>query len=252
MLTRVLRYLRSQVLGLVAIFIALGGTGYAAISIPKHSIGQRALKSASVGTAQLRKHSVTRAKLANSSVGTAQLRKGSVTADQIKSGSVNSTKLAAGSVGASQLAPGSVGASQIATGSVGSGQLAAGSVGSAQIANGSIGNAQLAAGSVGPTQLTGIGGYIQAFAIVDATGRVVASDPAATTTGWSNGNGNITFAGVGDGTSCIPSSSVPAGENNTQISSFAEPSTAVNGVSVVTNPPDGTSQLVVVEIECAA
>jgi hypothetical protein len=251
MLTRVLRYLRSQVLGLVAIFIALGGTGYAAISIPQHSIGQRALKSASVGSAQLRKHSVTRAKLAKSSVGTAQLRKGSVTANQIKTGSVTSTKLAAGSVGTSQLAPASVGASQIAAGSVGSGQLAAGSVGSAQIANGSIGNAQLAAGSVGPAQLTGIGGYIQAFAIVDATGRVVASDPAATTSNWANGNGAITFASPVDGTACIPSANAPAGSGTgSSLSFIAEPS-GVDGVAVATNPTSGTSQDVIVEIECA-
>ena len=156
MLTRVLRYLRSQVLGLIAIFIALGGTGYAAMSIPKHSIGQRALKNASVGTKQLRKHSVTNTRLAKSSVGTAQLRKGSVQGTQLKDGSVTSTKLAAGSVGTSQLAAGSVGSGQLAAGSVGSAQLAAGSVGSGQLAAGSVGSAQIAAGSVGPSQLTGV------------------------------------------------------------------------------------------------
>ena len=252
MLTRVLRYLRSQVLGLVAIFIALGGTGYAAISIPKHSIGQRALKSASVGTKQLRKHSVTNTKLAKSSVGTLQLRTGSVQAGQLKDGSVTSTKLAAGSVGTSQLAAGSVGSGQLAAGSVGDSQIAAGSVGSSQLAAGSVGNAQLAAGSVGPSQLTGIGGYIQAFAIVDSSGRVVASDPTATTSNWSNGNGAVTFAGPVDGTTCIPSSSVPSGDGNSQVNSFAQPGAAASEVSVATNPPDGTPQLVVVEIECAA
>jgi hypothetical protein len=251
MLTRVLRYLRSQVLGLVAIFIALGGTGYAAVSIPKHSIGQRALKSASVGTKQLRKHSVTNSKLAKSSVGTAQLRAGSVQGNQLKDGSVTSTKLAAGSVGTSQLVPGSVGSGQLSAGSVGTSQLAAGSVGSGQLASGSVGSAQIAAGSVGPAQLSGIGGYIQAFAIVDASGRVVASDPAATTTGWSNGNGTVTFAGPVDGSTCIPASSVPSGDGNSPVDSFAEQA-GVGGVSVVTNPPDGTPQLVVVQIECAA
>jgi hypothetical protein len=45
-------YLKQNVLGAIAIFIALGGTGYAAIAIPRNS----------VGSLQLRNHSIAPAK----------------------------------------------------------------------------------------------------------------------------------------------------------------------------------------------
>jgi hypothetical protein len=48
----------ANVMATVAVFIALGGIGYAAVGLPKHS----------VGSAQLKKHSVTPAKLAPSTI----------------------------------------------------------------------------------------------------------------------------------------------------------------------------------------
>lgn len=53
MINRILQCLRSQSIGVLALFIALGGTSYAAVNLP----------SGSVGTSQLRDHSVTPAKL---------------------------------------------------------------------------------------------------------------------------------------------------------------------------------------------
>jgi hypothetical protein len=58
------------VLSFVALIIALGGTSYAAFSLPNGS----------VGTAQLQNKAVTNAKLGPLSVGTAKIRDGSVTA----------------------------------------------------------------------------------------------------------------------------------------------------------------------------
>jgi hypothetical protein len=48
----VLSHARSNVVGYLALFVALGGTGYAAIAIPQGSVGAR----------QLRNHSITPAK----------------------------------------------------------------------------------------------------------------------------------------------------------------------------------------------
>ena len=55
---RVVQHLRNNVVGYLALFVALGGVSYAAVSVPKHS----------VGTKQLKKGAVKRAKLANSAV----------------------------------------------------------------------------------------------------------------------------------------------------------------------------------------
>jgi hypothetical protein len=52
---RLVRTLRSQSIGVLALFVALGGTGYAAISIPAGSIGTRALRNGAVTTNKLAK-----------------------------------------------------------------------------------------------------------------------------------------------------------------------------------------------------
>lgn len=52
-MTRLIQTLRSQAIGVLALFIALAGTGYAAISIPAGSVGAR----------QIKNHSITPVKL---------------------------------------------------------------------------------------------------------------------------------------------------------------------------------------------
>ena len=47
-MTRILRHLRSQAVAYLALFIAMGGTGYAAIRLPSGSVGTGALKNHAV------------------------------------------------------------------------------------------------------------------------------------------------------------------------------------------------------------
>ena len=56
---RLIAHLRANMVGWVALFVALGGTGYAAISIPRNS----------VGAAQIRNHSITPVKFNPVSIG---------------------------------------------------------------------------------------------------------------------------------------------------------------------------------------
>jgi hypothetical protein len=56
---RLSAHLRSNLVGWIALFVALGGTGYAAISLPRNS----------VGAAQIRNHVITPVKLNPSSIG---------------------------------------------------------------------------------------------------------------------------------------------------------------------------------------
>ena len=56
---RVIAHFRNNLVGWIALFVALGGTGYAAISIPRNS----------VGAAQIRNRSITPAKLNPNSIG---------------------------------------------------------------------------------------------------------------------------------------------------------------------------------------
>ena len=58
LMTRLFAHLRHNTVGYLALFVALGGTGYAAISIPRNSVGTR----------QLRAGAVTGKNLANGSI----------------------------------------------------------------------------------------------------------------------------------------------------------------------------------------
>jgi hypothetical protein len=104
----------AQVTATLALFVAPGGTGYAATTI---------------GTAQLKNNAVTTPKIKNAAVTTAKLKNNAVTGDKIASNavgagkianaSVTTPKIAAGAVTASQLAPATLAALQGRTGPAG-------------------------------------------------------------------------------------------------------------------------------------
>ncbi len=73
----------ANVMATVAVFLALGGASYAAVSLPRDS----------VGTAQLRERSVTRSKLAARSVDTERLRDDAVDASKLAAGAVRKHSL---------------------------------------------------------------------------------------------------------------------------------------------------------------
>jgi hypothetical protein len=104
----------AQVTATLALFVALGGTGYAATTIGTSQIANNAIttpkiKNAAVNTAKLRNTAVTGAKIASNAVGTAKIANAAVT----------TPKIAAGAVTASQLAPATLAALQGQTGPAG-------------------------------------------------------------------------------------------------------------------------------------
>jgi hypothetical protein len=78
-----LRFLRGNTIALLALFLALGGTTYAATALPKNS----------VGTKQLKKNAVTAVKIKNGNVTTAKLKNGSVTNAKIAGNAVTGAKV---------------------------------------------------------------------------------------------------------------------------------------------------------------
>jgi hypothetical protein len=55
----------SLVISLIALFVALGGTGYAAMSLPKNSVGSKQLKRKAVTNSKLASNAVTGSKVKN-------------------------------------------------------------------------------------------------------------------------------------------------------------------------------------------
>jgi hypothetical protein len=75
-LTRLAGHARRHVIGYLALFVALGGTGYAAVQLPAGSVGAR----------QLRNHAVITDKLADGAVDSSKVRAHSLLARDFKTG----------------------------------------------------------------------------------------------------------------------------------------------------------------------
>lgn len=52
-MTRILTHVKRQAVGYLALFVALGGTGYAAVNLPRNSVGSKQLRNGSVGPSKL-------------------------------------------------------------------------------------------------------------------------------------------------------------------------------------------------------
>ncbi len=63
-----IRYVRHHHIGLLALFIALGGTSYAAVTLPANSVGTKQIKKNAVTSAKIKKNAVTSAKVKNGSL----------------------------------------------------------------------------------------------------------------------------------------------------------------------------------------
>ena len=103
----------------VALFVALGGTGYAAFSLPKNSVGSKQLKNKAVTTGKLKNGAVTAGKIKN----------GAVTAGKINaSGLTVPTALHANSANSATNATNAITATNAATAATvtGQGTLASG------------------------------------------------------------------------------------------------------------------------------
>jgi hypothetical protein len=74
----------ANVMATIAVFIALGGTSYAAFKLPKNSVGAKQLKKNAVLTAKIKKEAVTAAKV----------KKGSLTGTQINASTLGTVPTA--------------------------------------------------------------------------------------------------------------------------------------------------------------
>jgi trimeric autotransporter adhesin len=76
----------ANVLACLALFFALGGTGWAGQVIGNSSVGTSQLKSAAITAGKLAPGAVTRSKIGKGAVGSDALAKGGVTADKLADG----------------------------------------------------------------------------------------------------------------------------------------------------------------------
>jgi hypothetical protein len=98
----------------LALFVALGGTAAAAVTLPRDS----------VGSPQIRTDGVKSPEIAKDAVRSPEIVKDAVRSPEIEAGAVRSSEIATDGVGASEIAPDGVGESEIATDSVSASEVA--------------------------------------------------------------------------------------------------------------------------------
>ena len=85
-----------MVVALTALFFALGGVGYAAVSLPRNSVGNAQLQNGSVGNWKLKSNAVGTKKIINGSVGAKQVNSSQVqlrVSNSCASGAISSVGL---------------------------------------------------------------------------------------------------------------------------------------------------------------
>jgi hypothetical protein len=127
----------SNAIALLALFIALGGSVYAA----SNKIDGSQIKAKSLPGNRIQPNTVT----------STQLKKGTIGEPQVKANAITSKLIRSGAVTAGKIKPGSITASQIQAGSITGTQIKAGSISGSQIQSGSLGATQ-----INQTTLTGI------------------------------------------------------------------------------------------------
>jgi hypothetical protein len=107
----------SLVISLFALFIALGGIGYAA-TLPKNSVGTAQLKNKAVVSTKLGSSAVTSAAIRSKAVGIADIADKAVGQRALADQAVNGAKIASRAVGVSDIASQAVGGRALASRSV--------------------------------------------------------------------------------------------------------------------------------------
>jgi hypothetical protein len=102
----------------MALFIALGGTTYAAFALPKNSVGTKQLRNGAVTTRKIKNGAVTRSTIATGTVTGSKIANGTVTGSKIANGAVTGSKIANGAVTGSNVARGTLTAANLAPGTV--------------------------------------------------------------------------------------------------------------------------------------
>ena len=88
----------SNVVSTLCLFLLLGGGAYAAIKLPKNSVGTKQIKINAVTTSKIKNAAVTGEKLAAGSVGGAQLQANSITSANVKGETLTASDLAPGTI----------------------------------------------------------------------------------------------------------------------------------------------------------
>jgi hypothetical protein len=93
----------ANVTSAIALFVALGGTSYAAITLPTNSVGKAQIRSNAVGKSEAATNSVGRAEVRSSGIGRSEIATNGVGASEVKANAIDSDEIADGKLEAADL-----------------------------------------------------------------------------------------------------------------------------------------------------
>jgi len=94
----------ANVTSTLALFVALGGTSYAAITLPANSVGKSQIRTAGVAQSEVASESIGTGELRSNSVNSPEIRTNAVGASEIRPSAIDSDELADKGIGAADLA----------------------------------------------------------------------------------------------------------------------------------------------------
>jgi hypothetical protein len=103
----------ANVTSCLALFIALGGTGYAA-TVAVNSVGKAQIRSNGVGKSEIAANAVGASEIATNAVRSSEIRRSAVGGSEIRADSVGAPEIRASAVGTAELADGGIAVADIA------------------------------------------------------------------------------------------------------------------------------------------
>lgn len=138
----------AMVVALIALAISMSTGAYAAVNIPRNSVGAAQLKNNAVTSKKLKKDAVVSSKIADRAIGSKEIAPRAVGGSKLADGAVGAGKISPGAVGSKEIKEAAVGAGQLASGSVTDGKIKEGAVGSKELKEAAVDAGKLASGSV--------------------------------------------------------------------------------------------------------
>lgn len=112
-------------ISLIALFVALGGTSLAAVTLTKNSVGAAQIKKNAVAASEIKKNGVRASEVNSNAVGASELRSNAVASGDIADNGVAGADIADNAVGGSEIGDGQVGTTEVTDGSLLTGDFAA-------------------------------------------------------------------------------------------------------------------------------